>query len=245
MVSRNLPEFPNLELLRKRAKALLGELQQNNQQAKLSEAQLLVARRYGFPSWTRLKMHVESLPRPAMAAAVEQSAGSGGGGVGGTSATGGGDSGPGLFVRFTQKARRMVFFARYWAAKRESANIEPEHLLLGLLQEDVDFIKRLLGKPFADPRILAAIEGTVAVRQEIGSVQPIPLSDDSRRVLQFASAEADRLGHAEITIGHFWLALLAGERSPAVSILVEILKENGVSIDTARERIANLIREEL
>jgi ATP-dependent Clp protease ATP-binding subunit ClpC len=180
-----------------------------------------------------------------MAAAVEQSAGSGGGGVGGTSATGGGDSGPGLFVRFTQKARRMVFFARYWAAKRESANIEPEHLLLGLLQEDVDFIKRLLGKPFADPRILAAIEGTVAVRQEIGSVQPIPLSDDSRRVLQFASAEADRLGHAEITIGHFWLALLAGERSPAVSILVEILKENGVSIDTARERIANLIREEL
>jgi hypothetical protein len=52
------------------------------------------------------------------------------------------------------------------------------------------------------------------------------------------------MGHRDITIGHFWLALLSEENMPAMSILIEILKENGLSISTARDRIEDLIREE-
>jgi hypothetical protein len=69
-----LPPNPNLEHLRKQAKALLHDLRQKEPQAvekfstlqlkaapKLSDAQRLIAREYGFDSWSKLKAHVESL----------------------------------------------------------------------------------------------------------------------------------------------------------------------------------------
>jgi ATP-dependent Clp protease ATP-binding subunit ClpC len=41
-----------------------------------------------------------------------------------------------MFERYTEKARRVVFFARYEAGQFGSQAIEPEHILLGLLRED-------------------------------------------------------------------------------------------------------------
>jgi ATP-dependent Clp protease ATP-binding subunit ClpA len=41
-----------------------------------------------------------------------------------------------MFDRFTEKARRSIFFARYEASTYGSGYIETEHLLLGLLRED-------------------------------------------------------------------------------------------------------------
>src|SRR5256885_15505014 len=57
----NLPATPNLEWLRKQAKQRLQEIRKTSSRAKLAEAQLDVARRYGFPSWRALKAHVDSL----------------------------------------------------------------------------------------------------------------------------------------------------------------------------------------
>ena len=71
---KELPSSANLEHLKKQAKALLHDYQQKEPQAvaklgtlrlkaapKLSDAQHLVAREYGFDSWSKLKEHVESL----------------------------------------------------------------------------------------------------------------------------------------------------------------------------------------
>jgi Clp amino terminal domain, pathogenicity island component len=41
-----------------------------------------------------------------------------------------------MFERYTEKARRTIFFARYEASQFGSSCIETEHLLLGLLRED-------------------------------------------------------------------------------------------------------------
>jgi ATP-dependent Clp protease ATP-binding subunit ClpC len=247
MVSRKLPEFPNLEYLRKQAKALLRELQQQNPKARLTQAQLSIARKYGYPSWTKLKAHIETLPRPASVAVGEAVAGSGGSGAGSTpaGAVPGGDSGPGLFVRFNEKARRMVFFARYWAGKVGSETIEPDHVVRGLLQENADFMRRVLGNSPPTEGIFAEVDQGSGFMEVISRTHPTPLSTETKRIVHLAAGEADRLGHTSITIGHFWLALLAGGNSRAMSILVEILKENGLSIVNARERIERLIHEEI
>ena len=42
-----------------------------------------------------------------------------------------------MFERYTEKARRVIFFARYEASQFGSPYIETEHLLLGLLREDL------------------------------------------------------------------------------------------------------------
>jgi ATP-dependent Clp protease ATP-binding subunit ClpA len=41
-----------------------------------------------------------------------------------------------MFERYTEKARRVIFFARYEASQYGSPYIETEHLLLGLMRED-------------------------------------------------------------------------------------------------------------
>jgi len=41
-----------------------------------------------------------------------------------------------MLERFTERARRVIFFARYEASQFGSTTIETEHLLLGLLGED-------------------------------------------------------------------------------------------------------------
>ena len=59
--ARALPDNPSLEWLRKQAKRRADELRAANPTATLSDAQLHVAREYGFPSWRALKRHIDAL----------------------------------------------------------------------------------------------------------------------------------------------------------------------------------------
>jgi ankyrin repeat protein len=78
----SLPARPSLEQLRKKAKELLKDYRADDPAAvarfqshhrratsekgvALADAQLVLSREYGFPSWAKLKHHVESLQRPA------------------------------------------------------------------------------------------------------------------------------------------------------------------------------------
>lgn len=57
-----------------------------------------------------------------------------------------------MFERYTEKARRVIFFARYEASRYGSPDINSEHLLLGLLRED-----KALGRwlPKTNPETIA------------------------------------------------------------------------------------------
>jgi hypothetical protein len=48
-----------------------------------------------------------------------------------------------MFERYTEKARRIVFFARYEASQYGSPYIEVTHLLFGLLREDFPTLRRV------------------------------------------------------------------------------------------------------
>jgi hypothetical protein len=61
-MSAALPNRPNLEWLRKTAKDHLANLRVTRPAATLAEAQLAVARDYGFSSWRQLKAHIDALP---------------------------------------------------------------------------------------------------------------------------------------------------------------------------------------
>ena len=68
-MSRQLPEKPSLEYLKKQAKELLRSMRQG----KLADAQHTLANDYGFATWAKLKAHVEELelsPAQALKAAV-------------------------------------------------------------------------------------------------------------------------------------------------------------------------------
>ena len=70
-MSQSLPAHPDLDHLRKQAKARLDELRRRDPEAKLADALHALAREYGFASWPKLKVHVRALSEAAAARKAE------------------------------------------------------------------------------------------------------------------------------------------------------------------------------
>ena len=137
-----------------------------------------------------------------------------------------------MFERYNEKARRTIFFARYEAAQLGSAEITTEHLMLGLLREDQRLYRlcpNLDPEPFRD-ELLARIPRLPSTSTSID----LPLSNQSKRALQYAADEADRLAHRHIGTEHLLLGLLDHETCLAAKMLVQ----RGALVDDIRLRVA-------
>jgi ATP-dependent Clp protease ATP-binding subunit ClpC len=124
-----------------------------------------------------------------------------------------------MFERYTEKARRVIFFARYEASQFGSPYIETEHLLLGLLREDKALTNRFLRSHASVESIRKQIEAHTTIREKVSTSVDLPLSNECKRVLAYAAEEAERLGHKHIGTEHLLLGLLrediAGARTEA------------------------------
>jgi ATP-dependent Clp protease ATP-binding subunit ClpC len=139
-----------------------------------------------------------------------------------------------MFERYTEKARRVMFFARYEASQYGSPSIDTEHLLLGLVREDPILAKRFLGRLNAEEGIRSEIESHIPIRERISTSVELPLSLECEKTLNLAAEESDRLGHRHIGTEHVLLGLLRVENSFAG----KILQARGVKIAAVREQLA-------
>ena len=145
-----------------------------------------------------------------------------------------------MFERYTERARRVLFFARYEASQLGSVSIETEHLLLGLIREGKGLTSRIFARSHLSlESIRKEIEGRTVFREKVSTSVEIPFSAETKRVLQFAAEEADRLLHNYIGTEHLLLGILREERSVAASILME----KGMRLNTVREDIVALLNE--
>ena len=125
-----------------------------------------------------------------------------------------------MFERYTERARRVIFFARYEASQLGSAAIETEHLLLGLIREGKGLTSRLFTKSHLSmEQIRRDVEGRSPYRGKVSTSVEIPLSLESKRVLGHAAEEAERMLHNYIGTEHILLGLMREERSVAAGIL--------------------------
>ena len=145
-----------------------------------------------------------------------------------------------MFERYTERARRVLFFARYEASQLGSISIETEHLLLGLIREGKGLTSRIFARSHLSLEgIRKDIEGRTVFREKVSTSVEIPFSTETKRVLQFAAEEADRLLHNYVGTEHLLLGILREERCVAASILVE----KGMRLSTVREDIVQLLNE--
>ena len=129
-----------------------------------------------------------------------------------------------MFERYTERARRCIYFARQSAAKYGSQTIETEDLLLGILHEDPDVIGRFLPSKTAQD-IRAEIEGRLTERtaepprllrlllrlRPVSASIEIPLSLYCKRILVYAAEEAERLFHRHINSDHVFMGVVREE----------------------------------
>ena len=145
-----------------------------------------------------------------------------------------------MFERYTERARRVLFFARYEASQLGSVSIETEHLLLGLIREGKGLTSRIFARSHLSlESIRKEIEGRTVFREKVSTSVEIPFSAETKRVLQFAAEEADRLLHNYIGTEHLLLGILREERSVAAAILME----KGMKLNGVREDIVALLNE--
>jgi Clp amino terminal domain, pathogenicity island component/Putative restriction endonuclease len=139
-----------------------------------------------------------------------------------------------MFERYTEKARRVIFFARYEASEFGSSSIETEHLLLGLLREDKALTNRFLPAIDSVESIRQRVRAVTPARPKISTSVDLPLSQESQRVLAYAAEETERLSHKHLGTEHLLLGLLREENCLAATLL----REHGLAIETVREEVA-------
>ncbi len=148
-----------------------------------------------------------------------------------------------MFERFTEAARRTLFFARHEASRFGSLSIEAEHLLLGLIRDCPSWVMAevLARANVTVERIHAEVERVMVVTHEkISTSVEIPFSRDSKQILLLAASEADRLRSDPIDNEHLLLGILGSEHTRAASILVGL----GLRLAEVRQEIVRLREED-
>jgi quinol monooxygenase YgiN len=145
-----------------------------------------------------------------------------------------------MFERYTERARRVLFFARYEASQLGGLTIETEHLLLGLMREGQGVTRRLFdGAGLHLDAVRKEVESAAASRPKLASSVEIPFAADGRAVLEHAADEAHHLGHGYIGTEHLFLGLMRRPESFAGAVL----SRAGLQIDSVRESIVAMLTE--
>lgn len=137
-----------------------------------------------------------------------------------------------MFERYTEHARRTIFFSRYEAAQVGSPYIEPEHFLLGLLRERVSF-GFLLPATLTLDAARSEFQATSPVREKISTSVDLPLSHTVKRILAYGAEEAERLNHGHIGPEHLLLGLLHED-----TVAARMLRKHGLDLDNLRQKVA-------
>ncbi|HXI02131.1 MAG TPA: ATP-dependent Clp protease ATP-binding subunit [Candidatus Saccharimonadales bacterium] len=137
-----------------------------------------------------------------------------------------------MFEKFTERAKRVLFLARYEASQMGSRVIGTEHLLLGLLKEGEEVTRELFSRSNINIDVLRSeLEEMGPSREKISTSVEIPFSEETKKALAYAEEEGNRMLHPYIGTEHLVLGLLRVEHSAAARMLME----RGMVLYAARE----------
>ena len=139
-----------------------------------------------------------------------------------------------MFERYTESARRVLFFARYEATQLNSREIDTWHVLLGISREGKNLAAELLFGAGLDLDIIRRAVTLERSETPIPTSAEVPFDADVKSVLTQAAEEADALGHSYIGTEHLLLGILARRQSPVAAFL----RKAGLSHEGARATLA-------
>jgi ATP-dependent Clp protease ATP-binding subunit ClpB len=132
--------------------------------------------------------------------------------------------------KYTEKAQEALLNAQQLADREGHPEIQPEHLLLTLVEQREGIVPEILRKMSADPAaVAAAIRGELERLPRAHGGTQVGLSPRLRQVTGAAEAEAERLKDEYVSTEHLFVAIAGeGGRSPAA----RLLQARGITKDT-------------
>jgi ATP-dependent Clp protease ATP-binding subunit ClpB len=125
--------------------------------------------------------------------------------------------------KYTEKAQEAVLAAQQLAEQANHAQVDPEHLLVALVDQKDGIVPDLLRKMNADPAAIATAARDLLAKMPAayGGSQP-GISQRLKLVTDLAQAEADRLKDDYVSTEHLFVAIASETgRSPAARLLTE------------------------
>ena len=141
-----------------------------------------------------------------------------------------------MFEKYNEKARRVIFFARYESSEDGSPYIETEHILLAICRESRSLMARMLGSEEATEKLEQKLRQRRPRGAKISTSVDLPISNESKRVLAYAAEEAERFAHRHIGVEHLLLGLLREKGCEAAHALME----SGLRIERGRAIIGEV-----
>ncbi|MCW5939017.1 MAG: ATP-dependent Clp protease ATP-binding subunit [Fimbriimonadaceae bacterium] len=141
-----------------------------------------------------------------------------------------------MWQRFTERARKVVFFAQEEAHKFGEGYVSTEHLLLGLVRETDSVAARVLERLGVSlNRVRAEVEKQLP-RGEARQTQDMTLTPRAKRVIDLAYDEARNLNNNYIGTEHLLLGLIREGDGLAGRVLAKL----GVELERARREVMSL-----
>ncbi|HAA33817.1 MAG TPA: type VI secretion system ATPase TssH, partial [Firmicutes bacterium] len=143
--------------------------------------------------------------------------------------------------RFTYKAREAIAAAQNIAARYRHQQLEPEHLLLALLEQEEGLANKLLTRAGVDVKaIKSSLQNFLARQPKIyageGTAEQIYLSPRLARVLERAREEAASFKDDFISVEHLLLAIL----ETAQGEVAKIIKQGGLNRNTLLQALQSI-----
>jgi len=140
--------------------------------------------------------------------------------------------------KYTEKAREAVAAAIELAQQANNPNVEPEHLLVALLEQRDGIVPEVVRKLNADPAQLSrgARDLLKKISQAYGGAQP-SMSPRLKLVTDQAQAEADRLKDEFVSTEHLFVGI-ADETGRSAG--AQFLKQHGITRDRIFETLTSV-----
>lgn len=160
-----------------------------------------------------------------------------------------------MFERFTRSARAAILAGVGEAERRGDLYVGSEHLLLGLANAPSEMVRQAIDVPIEDLRAglnsldQAALtsSGITAERLSAASMAPppltkrkhLPFTDGAKQVLEVALKDAIAMSDRHIGPEHMLIAIT---QSPPHDVSSQLLNHVGLSQDTVRASLVELLR---
>jgi ATP-dependent Clp protease ATP-binding subunit ClpB len=139
---------------------------------------------------------------------------------------------------FTEKAQEALVGSQQFAGQLNHAQVDPEHLLVTLVEQPEGIVPEVLRKLGVEPRRVAdAARAALARRPQVHGAASPGLSPRLSAIVDLAQAEAGRMKDEFVSTEHLLLALSAeGAKDEAA----RLLHEHGVTPDRVLQALASV-----
>ncbi len=143
-----------------------------------------------------------------------------------------------MFNRFTERARKVIVYAKEEARRFNHDYIGTEHLLLGLIREGEGVAAAVLQKLGLDlETIRLEVEKLVQPGPQTQVAGDIPFTPRSKKALELSAEEARALGHNYIGTEHLLLGLVKEGEGMAYRVLLNL----GLDLGKLRNEVMELL----